>query len=217
MARIRIDAVLTGRVVAFGPAGEPSAMAKTPVAGAVSVGPLGLEGDAQADLVNHGGVDKAIHHYPRDHYPFWQEMLAQHPLLNDVGAFGENISTLGLNEDQVCIGDRFRLGTALVEISQGRQPCWKLGHRFDHAPVVARVVATGKSGWYYRVVENGSVRAGDSLTLLDRLYENWTVAHVFNLLIAGGHKAAPHLVQALTRLDALSASWKARAQALTKG
>jgi MOSC domain-containing protein YiiM len=213
--RIRIDAVLTGCVAAFGPRGEPSAMAKTPVAGALSVGPLGLHGDEQADLVNHGGVDKAIHHYPRDHYPFWQEALAQHPLLNDVGAFGENISSLGLTEDVVCIGDHFRLGTALVEISQGRQPCWKLGHRFGHASVVARVVSTGKSGWYYRVIESGSVSAGDSLTLLDRPYENWTVARVFNLLIAGGNKTAPDLLQPLARLEPLSDSWKRRAQALT--
>jgi MOSC domain-containing protein YiiM len=211
---IRIDALLIGRAATFGPNDEPSAMVKTPVAGAISVGPLGLHGDEQADLLNHGGVDKAIHHYPRDHYPYWQETLAQHPLLNHAGAFGENVSSLGLTEDIACIGDRFRLGSALVEISQGRQPCWKLGHHFSHASVVARVVSTGKSGWYYRVIESGSVSAGDSLTLLDRPYENWTVAHVFNLLLAGGHKAAPDLVQPLARLEPLSDSWKRRAQAL---
>jgi MOSC domain-containing protein YiiM len=211
---ISITTVLTGHVMTFGPKGEPSAMAKTPVTGAVSVGPLGLLWDEQADLVHHGGVDKAIHHYPYDHYPFWRGELSGHALLAQAGAFGENISTTGLVEDAICIGDRYRLGTALVEVSQGRQPCWKLGHRFGDAAVPGRVVSTGKSGWYYRVIESGMVSAGDSLALQDRPYPNWTVALVFNLLLAGGHKHEPALVRALANLAPLAESWRHRAQAL---
>ncbi len=99
----------------------------------------------------HGGPDKAVHHYPADHYPFWRSELAGHPLLVAPGAFGENISTLGLVEADICIGDRFRLGSALVEVSQGRQPCWKLDHRFGNAAMTAQVVATRRwSRWAMR-------------------------------------------------------------------
>lgn len=211
---VRIDAVLTGRVVPFGCKGEPSAIAKTPVTEVLSVGPIGLLGDEQGDLVHHGGVDKAIHHYPRDHYPFWQVKLDNHPLLDTVGAFGENISTLGLNEDTVCVGDRFRLGSALVEVSQGRQPCWKLGHRFSNALVPAQMVSTSKCGWYYRVIEPGAVCVSESIELIDRPSPEWTVALVFHLLIGGGGKKEPHLLHELAKLSVLSESWKGRAAAL---
>ena len=140
-----IDAVLTGKARAFR-GDEASAIAKTPVDGALRVGLLGIDGDEQADLTVHGGVDKAIHHYPRDHYGRWAGELGDHALLEAPGAFGENISTEGLIESEACIGDRYRLGSALVEISQGRQPCWKLGHRFGIATVPATVVTTRRSG-----------------------------------------------------------------------
>src|SRR3546814_365776 len=127
--------------------------AKTPATGPRAVTFLGIAGDEQADLSVHGGPDKAIHHYPRDHYAFWDDALGGHALLASPGAFGENISTSGLVEDAACIGDRYRLGSALVEVSQGRKPCWKLGHRFGLATVPATVVRTRRSGWYYRVLE----------------------------------------------------------------
>ena len=114
--RVAIRSLQCGQVRPFRGPEEPSAIAKQPVAGAVRVHLLGLEGDAQADLSVHGGPDKAIHHYPHDHYAFWREQLGDHPLLADYGAFGENIATEGLTEEAVCIGDRWRLGTALVEV-----------------------------------------------------------------------------------------------------
>ena len=140
-----IDAVLTGKARAFR-GDEASAIAKTPVGEKLHVGFLGIDGDEQADLTVHGGIDKAIHHYPRDHYDWWAGELGVHALLGAPGAFGENISTEGLIESEACIGDRYRLGSALVEISQGRQPCWKLGHRFGIATVPATVVTTRRSG-----------------------------------------------------------------------
>ncbi len=188
-----IGPVMVGRAVPFR-GEERSAIAKHPASGAVMAGPLGLAGDEQADLSVHGGVDKAIHHYPHDHYPAWAEELDDHPLLAASGAFGENISTNGLTEDQVCIGDRFRLGGALVEISQGRQPCWKIDHRFQLKSVTARVIETGRCGWYYRVVEPGEIATGDPLELADRPHPEWTVARAFRLLIGGGHKAEPQAV-----------------------
>jgi MOSC domain-containing protein YiiM len=130
---IEIKAVLVGSVIEFTDKGELSAIAKSVVHGSRAVMFSGIEGDAQADLSVHGGPDKAIHHYPRDHYQSWQSTLGSLDVLERAGAFGENISTLGWTESDVCIGDRFRLGTALVEIAQGRQPCWKQGHRLGNA------------------------------------------------------------------------------------
>lgn len=213
----RIDAVLTGKARCFGDKGEASAIAKTPVAGALHVGFLGIAGDEQADLSVHGGPDKAIHHYPRDHYDWWRGTLGDHALLAVPGAFGENISTAGLVESEACLGDRYRLGSALVEISQGRQPCWKLGHRFGVASVPATVVSTRRSGWYYRVIEEGSVAAGDALTLVERPLPDWSVERVFTLLIGGGGKREPAALRTLATTEALAKTWRVRAEKLLPG
>ncbi|WP_422060582.1 MOSC domain-containing protein [Sphingopyxis sp.] len=208
-----IDAILTGKARAFRGA-EASAIAKAPVDGALHVGFLGIDGDEQADLSVHGGTDKAIHHYPRDHYGWWAEALGGHILLAAPGAFGENISTEGLVESEVRIGDRYRLGSALVEISQGRQPCWKLGHRFGVATVPATVVTTRRSGWYYRVIEEGAVAAGDVLELVERPLPEWSVERVFGLLIGGDGKREPDALRELAAMDVLATSWRARAEKL---
>lgn len=207
---IAILSVQSGKVRPFRGEDEPSAIGKLPVEGPIRVCRLGLEGDEQADLAVHGGADKAVHHYPHDHYAFWAEAIGPHPLLSDFGAFGENISTEGLTEDGVCIGDRWRLGSAVVEVSQGRQPCWKLSHRFGGAPVNALVVKHRRPGWYYRVIEEGSLAAGDSMELLERPFAGWSVARVFGLLIAGDHKKDRAGLEALGAVDILAQPWKAR-------
>lgn len=194
--------------------GERSAIGKSAADRPVAVGPLGLEGDEQADLTVHGGPEKAIHHYPHDHYPHWMVHFGGHELLSAPGAFGENVSTEGLLEDAVCIGDRFRFGTALVEVSQGRQPCWKIDHRFGRKGVLNEVVRTGRSGWYYRVIESGIVAPGDTLALVDRPRPEWTVARAFTVLIAGGHKADPGALDALADDPLLAIHWRWRAATL---
>lgn len=206
-----ILAVMTGRAVRFRDADEHSAIAKQPVTGPVRVGFLGLEGDEQADRKHHGGPDKAIHHYAFDHYPTWTADLGDHPLLSAPGGFGENISTLGLTEDNVLLGDRFRLGSALIEVSHGRQPCWKLGHRFDHAPLAARIVKNRRSGWYYRVIEEGAVQVGDALELVERGLADWPVSRLFYVLIGGGHKADPSVLPDLAAMPVLAQAWRKRA------
>ncbi|MEN9718940.1 MAG: hypothetical protein RIQ99_1818 [Pseudomonadota bacterium] len=208
-----LRAINLGTIAPFNPA-EASAIAKTPVSHAVAIGPLGLQGDEQADRVHHGGPDKAIHHYPHDHYPFWQDLLGDHALLNGEGAFGENISTCGLTETTVCLGDRFRLGSALVEISQGRQPCWKLDHRFDHPGVMAAVVRTARSGWYYRVIESGTACVGDPIELVNRPLAEWSVARCFALLVGGAHSQDPAAVRALANEPLLATPWRERAARL---
>ena len=207
-----VQRVLTGEIdTGFASGGRASAIAKAPVEGPRTVHWLGIEGDAQADLAVHGGVDKAIHHYPRDHYLRWRRELGPNPLFDEAGAFGENISTLGWREEMVCIGDRFRLGTALVEIAQGRQPCWKQGHRLGDRTVVAAMVATGRTGWYYRVLEEGSVVLGDPLELVSRVHPEWNVARVFGLLIAGRHNGEAAALRELTRMRELAENWRKRA------
>lgn len=209
--KTRVDQIRVGKVRPFGPNGESSAYRKTEVSGSVAIRPLGLAGDEQADLEHHGGVDKAILHYAHDHYADW---LGEHPELgrhlDSPGAFGENISTTGLIESEVCVGDRFRLGTAVVEVSQGRQPCWKLGHRFGSPDMVRHVVRTGRGGWYYRVVEPGQVRAGDAIELMDRPCPEWPVSAVFGLLVGNEHDS--EAFAALIDLESLSANWRKRAE-----
>lgn len=212
--RYTIDALLTGKARRFGAKGEPSAIDKRALEGRRAVGALGIAGDEQADLSVHGGPDKAIHHYPRDHYGWWAETIGDHALLQDAGAFGENISTSGLTESAACIGDRYRLGSALVEISQGRQPCWKLGHRFGIATLPATVVTSRRGGWYYRVIEDGAVGAGDALELMERPLPDWSVERVFHLLIGGAGKREPAALRALAAMDLLAANWRARAEKL---
>jgi MOSC domain-containing protein YiiM len=211
-----ILAVLLGQVHPFRGVDEPSAIGKLPVADTVAVGTMGLAGDEQADRTVHGGVDKAIHHYPADHYRWWRQHLGDAPLLDAPGAFGENISTMGLDEKNVCLGDRFRLGTALIEVSQARQPCWKLDHRFGTKGVMAQVVKTRRTGWYYRVLETGKARAGDTLDLIDRPYPEWPLASLFGLLIGGEAKDRPADIRALRAIPVLAEAWKARCAKLAE-
>lgn len=179
---VQIGQVLAGKVVDFTRPGSRSAIAKQALDGRQRVTLLGIAGDEQGDPRVHGGPDKAVHHYAWDHYPAWREDIGAHPLLQQPGAFGENISTQGLSEAEVCLGDRFRLGTALVEVSQSRQPCWKLSDRFGVADMARRVQSSGRTGWYYRVLEEGWVGAGDELRLLERPHAAWSLSRVIDLL-----------------------------------
>ncbi len=178
----RIDAVLTGLARPFTRPGSVSAIAKTPVDAPVAVTFEGLAGDEQGDRRVHGGPDKAIHHYPRDHYPDWRTEIGAIALLEQPGAFGENISTQGLTEADICLGDRLRLGSALIEVAQSRQPCWKLNDRFGVADMARRVQDSGRTGWYYRVLEEGVVQAGDTLELVERPHGDWPLARLTDLL-----------------------------------
>jgi MOSC domain-containing protein YiiM len=205
-----ILALLAGKAAPFA-RGESSAIAKQAVPDCVRVSFLGLAGDEQADARFHGGPDKALHHYPFDHYERWALAAPDHPLLGQAGAFGENISTLGLLETEACVGDRYRLGTALVEISQGRQPCWKQGQRMEWTTLPNLMVRERRSGWYYRVIEEGQARAGDRLILIDRPLPQWSVERVFGLLIAGDHKREPAALKDLAKLEVLFSGWRERA------
>ena len=203
-----IEAVCTGTARPFNGA-ELSAFAKRPREGAVQVLVDGLAPDEQADRRHHGGPEQALHLYPLDHHAWWRDEIGDHPALQEPGGFGSNLAVSGLTEDMVHIGDRFRLGSALIEISCPRQPCWKIEHRFGSKGMVAAIVASARCGWYFRVLETGEVSAG---TRLERLAEGeggWTVARVFAALVAG--KGTPDDYAALAVLPALAPEWREKA------
>ena len=208
----RIETLLTGKVDPdFAPGRDSSAIAKQPVAARLAVTRLGIAGDEQADLSVHGGVDKAIHHYSFDHYADWQREVGDLPRLGQAGGFGEIISTSGWTEADVCLGDRFRMGTALVEIAQGRQPCCKQAHFLGVPNLVARMVKSGRTGWHYRVIEEGGVAAGDLLALIDRPHPQWPVKRLFKLLIGGGYRGEETALRELAAHPVLADEWRRRA------
>ena len=196
-----------------------SAIHKSPVDGAVWLGSEGLAGDAQADRRVHGGADKAVNVYASEHYAFWEaEGLSDgQPVdvpggrareeLTRWGAFGENFTVSGLVEIDVCIGDVFAVGDAEVQVTQPRQPCWKLARRWATRDMVLRVQRTGYSGWYFRVLREGDVRAGDAIARVSRPHPEWTVAAANDVMHHRKHDL--EAARLLAACPALSASWKA--------
>jgi MOSC domain-containing protein YiiM len=203
-----LEAVCTGTAVSFR-GEEQSAFAKRPVAGAVHLHATGLQGDEQADKKHHGGPDMALHLYPADHHDFWNNELGGHDLLAQPGAFGSNLFIRDINENSVQIGDRFALGGALIEVSQPRQPCWKIEHRFGRKGMVAKIIETGRSGWYFRVIEEGQIAAHDRLERVSAGHDGWTVAKAFQTLF--GAESSRDDLLALAALDRLSQDQKDRA------
>jgi MOSC domain-containing protein YiiM len=153
----------------------------------------------------------AVHLYPLDHHAFWASKVPDPAMLDEHGAFGSNLAVRGLSEDAVHIGDRFRLGSTVIEVSQPRQPCWKIEHRFGAKGMVAAIIESGRCGWYFRVLETGNVEAGDTLERIALGHEQWSVARVFAALIAG--KATREELKELAELDGLSPKLRERAAA----
>ncbi len=137
---------------------------KTPVQGKLQLSKLNLDGDEQADLTVHGGPDKALYAYASEHYPWWRQEMPDVEFPN--GKFGENLTTEGLLENEVCIGDEFRAGTAVIRVSQPRLPCYKLGIRFGRVDVIKKFTKSARSGIYFAVVQEGMLGAGDEITHL---------------------------------------------------
>ena len=177
-----MTSVRIGRSESFGPDGQASAIRKQAVNTRIALDSLGLAGDQQGDPLHHGGTDKALHHYPGEHYASWREELAARASEFEVGGFGENISTLGLIEADVCVGDVFRLGSATIQVSQVRQPCWKLNLRFGVADMARRVQDNGRTGWYYRVLQAGEIGAGDTLRRIERPHPDWPLTRLLAVL-----------------------------------
>jgi len=176
---------------------------KTPIEGPVFVGSTNLSGDGQADLKNHGGIDKAVLAYSADHYPKWRDELRMHDM--PCGAFGENLTISGLCEESVCIGDIFRIGLVTFEVSQPRQPCWKLARRWRMHELVGLVVRNGRTGWYLRVLEQGCIEARMPVTLIDRPNPAWSIARANDILHR--HQKDLPLTLELAGVPRLADSW----------
>ncbi|MWC28223.1 MOSC domain-containing protein [Paenibacillus sp. MMS18-CY102] len=180
-----------------------SGIVKRPVAGAIHVSEQGLPGDGQADLVNHGGPDKAVCVYGTDHYPYWEERLGRSL---SFGAFGENISLASWTEPDWCIGDKVRIGNALLQVSQPRQPCFKLAALYGAPDLADWVSKTGFTGFYLRVLEPGTFSSGDEAIVVERhpaaitIAEANRVMHIDKSDVAGMNR--------LLAVAELSASWQ---------
>lgn len=181
-----------------------SAFWKSPVNGPVWVGSTNLAGDRQADLLNHGGIDKAVLAYSADHYAGWRTHLNLPDMLH--GGFGENLTIAGLDERSVCIGDTWQAGPVMFQVTQPRQPCWKMSHRWQIPDLARQVLANGQSGWYLRVLAEGELVAGIPIELTHRPHAKWTVARASDLL----HHRKDDLAEAaeLAALPELSAAWR---------
>ena len=201
----QVRSVLTGSIRPLGARQVPSAIDKQLVTGPQAVHELGLAGDQQADRRVHGGIDKAVHCYAWSHYAWWQAHYPQQPLFGQPGAFGENLSLDGMTENDVCIGDVLKIGSARFTVSQGRQPCFKLNLRFELPDMAAQVQDSLRAGWYLRVLQEGTLQAGDSVALLERPHPDYSVATLLALI--RDRETRPALLDPVLQLP-LPDSWR---------
>jgi MOSC domain-containing protein YiiM len=172
---------------------------KEPIAGPVAIRQLNLDGDRQADLIVHGGPNKAVYGYASEHYPFWRVQFPQMDL--PWGTFGENLTTEGVSEDSLHIGDTLRVGSAVLMIVQPRMPCYKLQIRFGRDDIVQRFLESRRSGFYFSVVEEGEVKAGSPIEFVHRDENKVTIADINH--IYQGQRTDPDLLQRILRLPVL--------------
>ena len=181
-----------------------SGFRKSTIGHAVTITETGLIGDEIADLKHHGGPEKAILCYAGAHYATWRE---EHPELDfGPGGFGENLTLGGVTEADVCIGDRWIADECEFEVSQPRQPCWKISRRWQTKTLTKKVAQSGRTGWYLRVISGGSLAAGISIELKDRPHPDWSVARANDVLF--GREVDRMSVHALMQLPQLSEEWK---------
>ena len=184
--------------------GVQTSIFKTPVSGRVHVASGNIHGDQQSDLSVHGGPEKAVYAYPAEHYDFWRRELPNAELA--WGAFGENFTTEGLLEDEVWIGDRYRVGTTELVVTQPRMPCYKLAIRFGRTDMVKRFLQSRRSGFYLAVEREGDVGVGDVIERLARNERRLTVADVVNLYAADS--ANQSLLESASDNPSLPAAWR---------
>lgn len=182
-----------------------TAIFKDPVKGPIMLRKLNLDGDKQADLTVHGGVDKAVYSYPAEHYDYWRKQFPNMDLV--WGMFGENFTTEGLMEDSVNIGDQFQMGSAKLVATQPRMPCYKLGVRFGRMEVIRQFMASGRPGIYFKVLEEGEVEAGNKIRIIRKDKNNVTVKDIVRLYITRDHIDIETMRRA-TKIRALPEGWR---------
>jgi MOSC domain-containing protein YiiM len=212
MENVSIASIQVGMPQVYGSPDSESSMQsqwytgfyKNPISGPIELYVLGLKGDGVADTNSHGGHDKAVLGYSLAHYSFWKSILGGDEL--EPGSFGENFSIVGQTESSACIGDRYKVGDCELEISQPRQPCWKLGRRLQNKMMPKWVTQTGFGGWYFRVLKTGMIERGMAMQLIKRPHPQWTISRANDVLY--GRELDSASMTELMLLPELSDSWK---------
>ena len=183
-----------------------TAIFKDPVKGPVMLRKINLDGDKQADLTVHGGVDKAVYSYPAEHYDYWRK---QYPNIDIIwGMFGENFTTEGLMEDTVNIGDQVQIGSAKLVATQPRMPCYKLGVRFGLMEIIRRFLSSGRPGIYFKVLKQGEVKTGDKIEIIEKDKNNVSVKDIVRLYINRDHVDNIETMRRAIKISALPEGWK---------
>ncbi|SFB14505.1 MOSC domain-containing protein YiiM [Lentibacillus halodurans] len=212
MTKPIVNKILTGKVKQMGiPNAEnrmdrpwQSGMFKKSVDVPQWLGFTGFSEDEVADTKNHGGAEKAVFAYPATHYRYWREDLKMDDI--DIGAMGENLVLEHADESNVCIGDTYRFGESVIQVSQPRRPCWKPARRYRVMDFALRIQNSGRTGWYYRVLQEGYTKAGMELELIERPYPEWTIAACNDVIYV--KKEALRLAEQLASCELLADSWK---------
>jgi MOSC domain-containing protein YiiM len=183
-----------------------TAIFKDPVKGPIMLRKINLDGDKQADLTVHGGVDKAVYSYPTEHYDYWRK---QYPNIDIIwGMFGENFTTQGLMEDTVNIGDQVQIGSAKLVATQPRMPCYKLGVRFGIMEIIRRFLSSGRPGIYFKVLKQGEVKTDDKIEIIEKDKNNVTVKDIVRLYINRDHVDNIETMRRAIKISALPEGWK---------
>ncbi|HEY0008688.1 MAG TPA: MOSC domain-containing protein [Tepidisphaeraceae bacterium] len=210
----RVKAVHVGPVKTFDPPAQAderkgawtSGIYKFPVTAPVMVRTSGIDGDGQADLVAHGGVDGAVLAYAAGHYPMWEQQIGR-PL--EMGVFGENLTVTGFDDTAVCLGDIWEIGDSgglRMQVTQSRQPCYKLARRMGEPRIVKWITEGCNGGWYFRVLREGPVTADMEIRLVERGQLDWPVCEAVRVMYAKANE--PHNAKRLREVEALSSRWK---------
>lgn len=205
-----VHSIQVGAVAPLGPDQVPSGFVKRSVASPVAVGLLGVAGDQQADLTVHGGHDKAVYGYGLGAYETWRQSFPERAERLVPGGLGENLTIAGMHEQDVAIGDIVRVGSVLLQVTQPRQPCFKFALRFEDPRMPGAMVRNGLCGWYYRVLEEGTLAVGNAVTLQARPNPDWTIARFYAMI--SRRTATIDDLKALRQLSGLARHWRATAE-----
>lgn len=210
----RIASLQVGQIAPLGPDAVPSGFIKQAVVGPVAVRRFGLDGDAQADLSVHGGPEKAVYGYAASHYLQWANDFPTRAERFMPGSMGENLTIAGIDEGDLRVGDVHAIGSALLQVCQPRQPCFKLALALGEARLAKAMVRSGRSGWYYRVLREGAITAGDTIALVERPNPDFAFSRLVEIVNRGG--ASPTELQALAIMPGVASRIAAKArEALT--
>lgn len=203
----RVVSVLVGGIAPLGSKAVPTGFVKRAVDGPVAATAAGLAGDEQADRRVHGAPDKAIYGYSAAAYDFWRTAFPHHSFAP--GAMGENLTLDGCDETNVAIGDRVRIGSALLQVTEPRQPCFKLALAFDDSTMPRALTRSGRCGWYYRTLEPGMIAAGDTSVTIDRPNPEWPVARFFEVISARAF--GRNILAEIAAIEGVSDGWRVKA------